>query len=1585
MAATAFDDKGSRWRSSSSSSLLSSKQQHNHQHKHKHKQQQQQEEQQSFQPQQPLRRRHDNELDNPNDLRQQQQDQAEEHGMHQQQQQEQQQQQQQQRRQKQPSPPQYLNNADHPPRNNKYLYNNSNNNNNSNNPLEGCVELFVGAGWGGVYSFYRRVLDGVQDQGRDARQYCLVEQSNRIGGRTYSVPVSYRHTGGGSDRFVVDVGAYRFTPDMHLIGDLIMKELQLPTVCYEPECPSPQQDLPNDEAASDFLSSTVFPTGPAVRFHYTAPFRRMVDPTTGLPSGFDTALHKMVETCQQLGARVFFETKLVQLKVPNQNDDNNNNNNGEHAKVGVVQNKSETTTTTPLVVGDEEYPTSKDDKATTKAKQPPTKEEEDVDGNEVFELVFQNTETGLYSSLFYRPHSIEANGQSLVLNNGTTTNATTTTATSSSQKKGIKSTEPSTTTTSTSRSSSLQVLFLNLPRNHLLQVQGLRDALDDDVVKTLECMVLDAPEDLFGKQAVQRLQESYHHVTTLGKAYLYYDDAWWVTKLNQTAGEWPPGQGTATTQQGVLLRVRWHDGPVQCESTATTTTTSSATLQERPALQIVDKKDDAAATTTTTTTKHNRTKEEAPPSSSSTTTTSSPPSCRGFLEVYYSVSNETFYSSLPAATDLEQEEHYPQSIQDPLGMVWVTDAPHAQAELNLVHAALMQSLQPLWNQSEALRQASLTVPTPLGMVVGIWQRPNRYHPFGVGWTDPTKVLYEPTMSGTPDKACGGVHGLTEASYRHTVLQPFHVKPSYYLYSSTMSGQTTDTTTALASDEGSNSTMGNSTSTNHNSTNSTDNNSTLSSSSHCSSTRGPTLATVSKLPKIFLVNNDFVCSNVRHAFGDWAEESLLQAERAMYLLGTPKPTWLLNATYYELNVVQPAQPLPPQHGTTNINDTWKTVAVDSVPGMDIGVMAALAIVVTLALAVFLLELCRRRWGTITDSSHGGGSRRGGLIDEQQLLKWNNDPTHLDAGQDLSNGGGGSHKESQIHHRDAPPPQSMGAAITYFGDVDPSDLKRNDALLLTNGTGQEPEKDHHDDKSGGQDGVLLDGDEVDEEEENARAKALDDERMEALNLWRWHNIAIPISYWVGGTSAGMFRTFLNVYPLDIGANEAQQTTCATLAALPAAFKILYGFTSDTNPIFGYRRKPYLFLGWLLASMVMLSLLVSSDLTLVRERIIEDRADGTERKRDVVVVPENAPSLLQLSTCFFLFGFGMWFANAMTDALVAEKAKYEPEAVRGTLQSTCYLMRFFGLMVSAPISTYLYSKVGPKIIVQCLVFIPCLVLPLLYMLAEPRVKVKPVREQCNEIWVTVCSRSVWEPMAFMYLFNLLQISNAAWRQFLVTVLGFTPANLNTLLVVSYVLVYLGTMLYKYCLLHTSWRLIYQGCLVMNLVLSSMQLLLIRGHTFGISPFVFALGDDAFAEFLNGIQFLPAVIMMVSLCPTGSEGVSYATFTTVMNSSWMISNSISSLLLGIWDVSKETMEKGQLDGMFKLSLLTSLVQFSPLFFMSWLPHGRKELEELASRPYSGSAVGGRIFLSVLFGSMAITLIVSLLNILCPGWAGGS
>ena len=144
----------------------------------------------------------------------------------------------------------------------------------------------------------------------------------------------------------------------------------------------------------------------------------------------------------------------------------------------------------------------------------------------------------------------------------------------------------------------------------------------------------------------------------------------------------------------------------------------------------------------------------------------------------------------------------------------------------------MDTLQPLFVE-KGIDDPHSSVDPPLGLLVGKWNQPNSEYPLGFGYTAPTKVTYEPTMSGLPDKACG-VPGLTDETYRDNVLQPW-------------GGATFEATS------------------------------------------------------IFLVNNDWVCQNVYKYEGDWAEESLLQAERAMYLLGTKKPRWL-DEIYYQEKVV-----------------------------------------------------------------------------------------------------------------------------------------------------------------------------------------------------------------------------------------------------------------------------------------------------------------------------------------------------------------------------------------------------------------------------------------------------------------------------------------------------------------------------------------------------------------------------------------------------------------------------------------------------------------------------------------------------------
>lgn len=274
-----------------------------------------------------------------------------------------------------------------------------------------CEAVSVGGGWAGVYFAFRLATSGVK--------VCLFEASDRIGGRTYSQKFN---AGQRKEDFTLDVGAYRFSPDMHLPGDLILDVLKLPVACYEPSCPAANLDFP-----------------PPFKFNYSAPLVRIVD-AEGMPAGYVSAVHGLLAKVQSLGGQVFMNAQLVDVKP----------------------------------------------------------------GANMTQL-----------------HIRTSAGVGVV-------NTTT--------------------------------VMLNLPRQVILNMSGLRAATPERIVKMQECVKFDVPADLFPPGQKFNLGHS------LTKAYAFYDDAWWYTKLNRTVGQWPANAFVPlNTSVGIPIGIHFNDGPVRCD------------------------------------------------------------------------------------------------------------------------------------------------------------------------------------------------------------------------------------------------------------------------------------------------------------------------------------------------------------------------------------------------------------------------------------------------------------------------------------------------------------------------------------------------------------------------------------------------------------------------------------------------------------------------------------------------------------------------------------------------------------------------------------------------------------------------------------------------------------------------------------------------------------------------------------------------------------------------------------------------------------------------------------------------------------
>ena len=88
---------------------------------------------------------------------------------------------------------------------------------------------------------------------------------------------------------------------------------------------------------------------------------------------------------------------------------------------------------------------------------------------------------------------------------------------------------------------------------------------------------------------------------------------------------------------------------------------------------------------------------------------------------------------------------------------------------------------------------------------------------------------------------------------------------------------------------------------------------------------------------------------------------------------------------------------------------------------------------------------------------------------------------------------------------------------------------------------------------------------------------------------------------------------------------------------------------------------------------------------------------------------------------------------------------------------------------------------------------------------------------------------------------------------------------------------------------------------------------------------------------------------------------------------------------MSKEAMERGELSGMINLTALTTLIQVSGVLFVGLLPRTKEDLVNLHADPMSGSKIGGFLFLFVTLSSVVYSLVIGVLNIVKPGWAGES
>lgn len=398
------------------------------------------------------------------------------------------------------------------------------------------------------------------------------------------------------------------------------------------------------------------------------------------------------------------------------------------------------------------------------------------------------------------------------------------------------------------------------------------------------------------------------------------------------------------------------------------------------------------------------------------------------------------------------------------------------------------------------------------------------------------------------------------------------------------------------------------------------------------------------------------------------------------------------------------------------------------------------------------------------------------------------------------------------------------------------------------------------------------------------------------------------------------------------------------------------SDEVPILNYRRKSWFFLGWVgfIAVSIALACTDSPDV-------------------DVII------GLMVFNVVLYTI------ADVAADTMIIERVRWEKEILKGSVQTSYYMIRSFGGLLGAIMGALLYntSTWGWGLTInQCFLLSALLplttVMPLLFPLEElvSHQIVPTITDQLAVLWETIQLRAVWQTVGYIYFYGIFQVPNGAMTTFLIQGLGFTDFEYGMLSVAGHVISWVSFVLYRSCFFDASWRAIYIYCTIVGVVFQLLNIVLILRLNVdaGIPDFYFALGEKI-SNLLGAVSSMPAVIMFAMLCPPGSEGLVYAGLTTVANLADTVAADIGSACTLIWDVSNDTISGGDYTGVLNLAVLTTCLSVVPLCMVWVIPDSKEDLRVLRDARET-SAVGGAVFLAVVMVSLVATIVVSIVLI---------
>ncbi|CAI5712439.1 unnamed protein product [Hyaloperonospora brassicae] len=488
---------------------------------------------------------------------------------------------------------------------------------------------------------------------------------------------------------------------------------------------------------------------------------------------------------------------------------------------------------------------------------------------------------------------------------------------------------------------------------------------------------------------------------------------------------------------------------------------------------------------------------------------------------------------------------------------------------------------------------------------------------------------------------------------------------------------------------------------------------------------------------------------------------------------------------------------------------------------------------------------------------------------------------------------------------------------------------------------------------------------------------------LELFSRQYIGLVAQYaavgFIDGVLPNVIYPFLQNY---LNIPGSQTTTASVMVQLPWSFKVFYGIVSDCFPLWGYRRRPYMVMGWI----VSIAMLLGMALTPAGRPYFTDsqyRDVKPENYTPEIIETINYDAASQGSMYIVpMMGcvFGYLMADVCADGIVVELAQREPIEIRGKTQTVIYTTRYafniLGLILVAFCfngdeygGDFDFSLSFPMLMsIVALLIVPMVPITWFFIYEERcHNHHKSFTHYMHELWDIVQTRAVYQYIAYQTISGIF--ATFTW----VSSYPIQTNWVNVSPLAEKVAGYFTTAVFAISVWFAGnygrdwdWRRTTVVTMVTNLALDAVvKLLTIWDVT--RSPW-FWLGIPIIQQIPQGIIYIVSSFIIVELSTEGHEGAMYGLLTTVYNLCTPFSAAITRNVNGQFDLSTERIQNDSHDVRYDVTITVLIMWAINLLSLSFLPMLPRQKEQT----HVMKRLGGSSFLMGMI--TAVYLILALI-----------